>query len=119
MSSQSRDPSPPPDEFLRRLLDPPPGTVRRLVTNALDDGAHGGRTPRRPWAPGPAFSRQVMAGAGLLAALLLTVGLWWAASRPAPLAPEAGPGYQVENSGTVVTIVGPTGQVQALISGDR
>lgn len=115
MSSEDRDPSRPPDsrpleEELRALLQPAPGVASRVIAGALNDPVVAARAlPRLAWL-----------AASALAVSLLATGLWWASFRPPPPAtpPSSAAGFHIGNSGGLVTVVAPSGQVKALISGD-
>ncbi|MCB1035623.1 MAG: hypothetical protein KDD47_17510 [Acidobacteria bacterium] len=116
MRSDDRDPSLPPDELLRHLLEPPAGTAKRIVASALRKQELPFRGMGRPLAAG-------LVAAMLLVASLLTAGRVLRrppllSHAPPPAGNADGGSYSISNSGKVVTVTDPSGQVELLVSGD-
>lgn len=107
MSSQDLDPHRSLDEQLRESLNPKPGAASRVARGALAQ-------PERP--PG-GLPRWGWLAASLFFIALVAAGAWWGAlpKAPEPTPPVAA--FHIENSGGLVTVVAPSGQVKALISG--
>ncbi len=105
------------DSYLRQVLEPEPGSARRVARQAL-----------RPPSPSPRRLRWRLVAAPAICVLVALAGsLWWSlGSSPAPPAARPvvveirrthRPAFEITNSGGVVAVTSPTGQVLAIVSG--